>query len=105
LLVGTVTEAQALEQARENLARLGDVLPRAAVGQPAEQLAVFSDNVDLLVVGSRGYGQLGRLVHGSTSLKLGKSAHCPLLVHPRSADRASADVAVTSEAGSPVQST
>ena len=104
LLVGTVTDSQALELARQRVAVMGDVTPHAALGEPAEQLAVFGDNLDLLVVGSRGYGPVGRLVHGSTSLKLANCAHCPLLVLPRSADRAHADLPVTTEARSPVQS-
>jgi nucleotide-binding universal stress UspA family protein len=90
LLVGTVTMSQALDQARQHLSALGGVNPHAAYGQPAEQLAVFGDNLDLLVVGSRGHGPVSRLVHGSTSLKLATMAHCPLLVLPRSADRAEA---------------
>jgi len=46
---------------------------------------MFSASVDLLVVGSRGYGPLGRLVHGSTSHRLARLARCPLLVLPRAA--------------------
>lgn len=102
LLVGAVSESEALERARHQLAALGDVIPHAALGEPAEQLAVFGDTLDLLVVGSRGYGPVGRLVGGSTSLELASSAHCPLLVLPRSANRASADLAAT---GSHLQST
>ncbi|HTP21823.1 MAG TPA: universal stress protein [Solirubrobacteraceae bacterium] len=40
--------------------------------------------IDLLVVGSRGYGPIGRLVHGSTSRALADAARCPLLVLTRS---------------------
>ena len=40
-------------------------------------------SLDLLVVGSRGYGPLSRLVHGSTSQQLARSARCPLLVLTR----------------------
>ena len=87
LLVGTVSMSQALDRARQRVSALGGVTPHAAYGQPAEQLAVYGDNLDLLVVGSRGRGPVGRLVHGSTSLKLATTAHCPLLVLPRSADR------------------
>ena len=104
LLVGTLSESEALGRARQQLGALGDVRPHAAVGEPGKQLAVFGDNVDLLVVGSRGYGPVGRLVHGSTSLKLANTAHCPLLVLPRSADRASAHPPVSAAAGSSVQS-
>jgi Universal stress protein family len=51
---------------------------------PAEELACWGDTVDLLVVGSRGFGPVGRLVHGSTSRGLLQTAHWPLLVLTRS---------------------
>jgi nucleotide-binding universal stress UspA family protein len=74
-----------VEQARERITALGDIEAHAAYGVPAEELAVYSASLDLLVVGSRGYGPLGRLVHGSTSRQLGRSARCPLLVLTRDA--------------------
>lgn len=72
-------------EARDRLAALGGVEPHAAYGRPAEELAVYSASLDLLVVGSRGYGPVGRLVHGSTSHRLARSARCPLLVLTRRA--------------------
>jgi nucleotide-binding universal stress UspA family protein len=69
--------------ARDRIDDLGGVRSHAVYGQPAEELAIFSASVDLLVVGSRGYGPLGRLVHGSTSAQLVRKARCPLLVLPR----------------------
>jgi nucleotide-binding universal stress UspA family protein len=74
-----------IENARERLADLGDVEPHAAYGEPAEELALYGASVDLLIVGSRGYGPLGRLIHGSTSLRLAHAARCPLLVLPKAA--------------------
>ena len=74
-----------VDQARNRIASLGGVEPHAAYGQPAEELAVYSASLDLLIVGSRGYGPLGRLIHGSTSQELARRARCPLLVLPRSA--------------------
>lgn len=71
-----------VEGAREQVAALG-VEPHAAYGDPAEELAVYSASLDLLIVGSRSYGPLGRLVHGSTSQRLARIARCPLLVLPR----------------------
>jgi nucleotide-binding universal stress UspA family protein len=76
---GLVTEA------RERVAALDGVEPHAAYGQPAEELALYSASLDLLVVGSRGYGPIGRLVHGSTSQQLARVARCPLLVLIRAA--------------------
>jgi nucleotide-binding universal stress UspA family protein len=69
--------------AEAKIAGLGGVEPHAAYGHPAEELALYSASVGLLVVGSRGYGPLGRLVHGSTAQRLARLARCPLLVLPR----------------------
>jgi nucleotide-binding universal stress UspA family protein len=77
------TPRSVLEDARGRIAALGDVEPRAAYGQPAEELALYSASLDLLIVGSRGYGPIGRLIHGSTSQQLAHSARCPLLVLTR----------------------
>jgi nucleotide-binding universal stress UspA family protein len=55
-------------------------------GLPGEELAAFGDEVQLLVVGSRGYGPMKRLIIGSTSDYLQRNARCSLLVLPRSAD-------------------
>jgi nucleotide-binding universal stress UspA family protein len=82
--------AQLVEQARERIAELDGVEPHAAYGEAAEELALYSASLDLLVVGSRDYGPLGRLVHGSTSHKLARSARCPLLVLTRAARKADA---------------
>ena len=41
--------------------------------------------LDLLIVGSRGYGPIGRLFPGSVSRYLVRHATCPLLVLPRQA--------------------
>jgi len=73
-----------LDEARRRVASLGDVEPHAAAGEAAEQLALWSTSLDLLVVGSRGFGPVGRLVHGSTSRELTQIAQCPLLVLTRS---------------------
>lgn len=47
---------------RGRIAALGGVEPHAAYGQPAGELTMYSASLDLLIVGSRGYG-LGRLIH------------------------------------------
>ena len=74
-----------VRNARERIAALGGVEPHAAYGDPVEELTLYSASLDLLVVGSRSYGPLGRLVHGSTAQHLARTARCPLLVLPRSA--------------------
>jgi nucleotide-binding universal stress UspA family protein len=74
-----------VEDARAEIAALGDVEPHATFGHPAEELAVYGASVDLLIVGSRGYGPVGRFVRGSTSRQLSHLARCPLLVLTKSA--------------------
>jgi nucleotide-binding universal stress UspA family protein len=74
-----------VDEARARIAALGGVEPHAAYGVPAEELALYSASLDLLVMGSRGYGPFGRLMHGSTSRELGRTARCPLLVLTRRA--------------------
>jgi nucleotide-binding universal stress UspA family protein len=80
---GDTIEAMVAE-ARHRIEQLG-VVPHAAYGDPAEELAIYSGSLDLLVVGSRGYGPLRRLMHGSTSQELARRARCPLLVLTRAA--------------------
>jgi nucleotide-binding universal stress UspA family protein len=72
-----------LEEASTRMQQLSGVEGRAAFGLTGEELAAFSGEVDLLVVGSRGYGPAKRLVLGSTSNYLERHARCSLLVLPR----------------------
>jgi nucleotide-binding universal stress UspA family protein len=74
-----------VSQARDRIAALGGVEPHAAYGDPVEELTLYSASLDLLVVGSRGYGPLGRLVYGGVTQRLARTARCPLLVLTRSA--------------------
>jgi nucleotide-binding universal stress UspA family protein len=55
----------------------------AVYGDPADELARFSEEVDLLVLGSRAEGAIARLRHGSTANYLTRHSHCPLIVFPR----------------------
>jgi nucleotide-binding universal stress UspA family protein len=66
----------------------GDIAP----GTPHEELARLSHAVDLIVVGSRSYGPLRRLLLGSTTTKLVHEAACPVLVLPRGAEEPSTAV-------------
>lgn len=72
-----------LEHAGSHMKELADVDGRAVYGLAGEQLAAFGDEVDVLVVGSRGYGPARRLVLGSTCNYLERHARCPLVVLPR----------------------
>jgi nucleotide-binding universal stress UspA family protein len=51
-------------------------------GLPADALAAASDDLDLLVCGSRGYGPVRTLLLGGTSHALVRKAACPVLVIP-----------------------
>lgn len=90
------TVADLIYQARDRIRALGGVAAHAAYGAPVEELALYSASLDLLIVGSRAYGPLGRLVHGSTSRQLARACRCPLLVLTRAARAASASDAVES---------
>jgi nucleotide-binding universal stress UspA family protein len=72
--------------AEQKVASLEGVEATAAYGLPVEELAAFGDRVDLLVVGSRNYGPVRRLMLGSTSHGLARHARCALLVLPRSVE-------------------
>ncbi|HUB36480.1 MAG TPA: universal stress protein [Solirubrobacteraceae bacterium] len=74
-----------ISEADDRLAKLEGVEGRAVYGISGEELAAFGDEVQLLVVGSRGYGPMKRLIVGSTSDYLQRHARCSLLVLPRAA--------------------
>ena len=52
-------------------------------GDPGEELLALARWLDLLIVGSRRQGPVGRLMNGSTSTYLARRVPCPLLVLPR----------------------
>jgi len=64
-----------------DLAATGDV----AVGVPAEELVELSKDVDLVVLGSRGWGPVRRTMAGSTATAVMRKAHAPVIVLPRGA--------------------
>jgi nucleotide-binding universal stress UspA family protein len=57
-------------------------------GDPATRLEEASRDLDLMIVGSRGYGPVSRVLLGSVSARLMRTAHCPLLLIPRAAGEA-----------------
>jgi nucleotide-binding universal stress UspA family protein len=71
--------------ARQGIEALGGIEPHATYGNAVEELCAYSASLDLLIAGSRSYGPLGRVVHGSTTSQLARAARCPLLVLPRGA--------------------
>lgn len=82
---------EAESQLRNVVADLDSGVPveaEALVGDPAEVLRDFSEGLDLLVVGSRGYGPLRAVLLGSVSRRLMTEAHCPVIVVPRGVEAA-----------------
>jgi nucleotide-binding universal stress UspA family protein len=83
-VAGAMRDVPTLQRAaRDSLRQLEGVEGRVAVGTPAGELVAFGEELDLLVVGSRGRGPLRRLILGSTSVQLAREARCPLLIVPR----------------------
>ena len=75
-----------VKQADERLSKqLDGVQAKAVWGLTGEELAAFGDELDLLVVGSRSFGPIKRLILGSTADYLERHARCSLLVLPRAA--------------------
>jgi nucleotide-binding universal stress UspA family protein len=66
-------------------ARLHDVEGTVQVGRPADGLIGWTEAVDVMVVGSRGYGPLKAVLLGGVSGQLIRSAACPVIVVPRGA--------------------
>lgn len=55
-------------------------------GDPAAELGEYSAQLDLLVLGSRGYGPLRAVLLGSDSTEIVKAARCPVAVVPRGSE-------------------
>jgi nucleotide-binding universal stress UspA family protein len=70
------------EQARVDA--IEGVAGEVVYGDASEELVRFARDLDLLIIGSRGHGPIGRLLSGSSSTYLARRCPCPLLVMPRS---------------------
>jgi nucleotide-binding universal stress UspA family protein len=71
----------------ETLCEDGDcaTTSEVVIGLPGPAIADASREADLLVTGSRAHGAARRLLLGSTTARLLRTASCPLLVLPRGA--------------------
>jgi nucleotide-binding universal stress UspA family protein len=94
-------EAGVLDRVRREVAGLGDDAGRAAVGDPAEVLRRFADEVDLLVLGARRTGRLRRMLLGSPVDALAHHAPCPVLVVPADGPQAGPGAELPVPAGAP----
>jgi nucleotide-binding universal stress UspA family protein len=63
-----------------------EVEPDVSVGDPADFLIAASENVDLLVCGSRGYGPARAVLLGGVSRRVASEAHCPVIVLARGSE-------------------
>jgi nucleotide-binding universal stress UspA family protein len=72
-----------LEQVAAPIREELDVHTEIASGGTAGALIKKSERLDLLVLGSRSYGPLARVLLGSISRDVVNRAHCPVLVVPR----------------------
>jgi nucleotide-binding universal stress UspA family protein len=62
-----------------------DAQARFIIGRPGEELARVSESMDVMVVGSRGYGPLAAVFLGGVSHRLLLRAASPVVVLPRGA--------------------
>ena len=81
---------------RERLSAIEDLDGTVVYGNAGEELNAFAAGVDLMIVGARGRGPVGRLLNGSVSTYLARHLSCPLLVLPRSLSGAGATPPVAS---------
>jgi nucleotide-binding universal stress UspA family protein len=72
-----------LDSATANLKSVGETESLLEEGDPAKVLEAHSGSLDLLVIGSRGYGPVRRVLLGGVSTKVVRAASCPILVVPR----------------------
>jgi nucleotide-binding universal stress UspA family protein len=80
--------AALVEQLNDAVTTLGDrseISGRVLEGDAASELAGASAELDLLVLGSRGYGPIRTVLLGSVSRALVRSSACPVVVLPRGA--------------------
>lgn len=77
-----------VEQLSDAVAALGDrneISGRVLEGDTASELVAASAELDLLVLGSRGYGPIRTVLLGSVSRALVRASACPVVVLPRGA--------------------
>lgn len=94
------TATEALETLRHELPGSLMVDTQVRLGPAATELVDASDGADLVVLGSRGYGPVGRLVAGSVSSAVTSRVSCPVLIVARAAAGPSHEPALHALAGS-----
>lgn len=89
--------AQVLEELPAQVSGEAEVL----LGRPASTLVDASRDLDLLVLGSRSYGPIKRVLFGGVSGAVVREAACPVLVTPRSAVAERSSPRVTESGSTP----
>ena len=74
-----------IEQAIEDVAAPVEISGEVVDGYADDELARLSGEVDLLICGSRGQGEIGSVTLGNGSTGVMRKARCPVLVVPRGA--------------------
>lgn len=74
-----------LQTAADAVEGVEHVEVRILTGEAVRAIHEAAEDADLLVLGSRGYGPVRRVLLGSVSAKLVRDPVCPLLVLPRTA--------------------
>jgi nucleotide-binding universal stress UspA family protein len=77
-----VAAEQAVEAATRGVSDV-EIEPDVSVGDPADFLIAASEQLDLLICGSRGYGPARAVLLGGVSRRVVSEAHCPVIVLAR----------------------
>lgn len=80
-----LAKSRSLRLAAERIPREVDAATRLLNGDPVHVLTEETEELDLIILGSRGYGPLRRTLLGSVAAGVMTSATCPALVLPRAA--------------------
>jgi nucleotide-binding universal stress UspA family protein len=82
-VVQTTVEALRAQVADAAIATAGKVRTDVQLGRPANALLELSEEVDLLLIGSRRWGPVARVILGTTGEAVLHDARCPVLVVSR----------------------
>ena len=80
-----VSAEQAVEAATSGVSDV-EIEPDVSVGDPADFLIAASEQLDLLICGSRGYGPARAVLLGGVSRRVVSEARCPVIVLARGVD-------------------
>jgi nucleotide-binding universal stress UspA family protein len=80
-----VRAERAVEEATAGMTGI-DVEPDVSVGDPADFLIAASEQLDLLICGSRGYGPVRAVLLGGVTRRVVTEARCPVIALARGAE-------------------